>query len=304
MHLISLVDWDADRIRRLLDLAGTLKVQAMEDALEPTLERKTLALVFEKPSMRTRVSFEVAMTQLGGATTYLSKDDVNLGVREPIKDGARVLSRYVDGVAARVYRHSVVEELAAHSSIPIINALSDLAHPCQALGDIMTIREHMGGLEGVRVAFIGDANNVARSLVVACARLGVPFVIGRPEGYGFDLEFRRQLDEIAAAAGTTVESIASPEEAVAGATVVYTDVWASMGQEEEAEERRRAFRPFQVNGELMSHAADGAVFLHCLPAHRGDEVTDEVMESPQSAVFDQAENRLHAERALLQMAMG
>ncbi len=304
MHLITLLDWDSDRIRLLLDLTARLKARAREGVLEPTLRRKTLALVFEKPSMRTRVSFEVAMTQLGGATTYLSRDDVNLGVREPVKDGARVLSRYVDGVAARVYEHRIVQELATHSTIPVINALSDLAHPCQALGDLLTIREHLDELARARVTFVGDANNVARSLAAACARLGVPFVIGCPEGYGFDDEFTGRLQDIAAATGGTIDTTHCPVTAVQGATVVYTDVWASMGQEEEAGQRRRAFRPFQVNRELLAHAAQDAIVLHCLPAHRGDEITDAVIEGPRSVVFDQAENRLHAERALLQMLMG
>jgi len=300
MHLVTLFDWDAERIDEVLSLAAALKAQAREGRLAPVLERRTLALLFEKASMRTRVSFEVAMTQLGGHVTYLSKDDVNLGVREPVKDGARVLSRYVDGIAARVYRHSTVEELAAHSSIPVINALSDRAHPCQALGDMLTIREHLGDPGAAKVAFIGDGNNVARSLAVICARLGLRFTLACPEGYGFDADFLARLDE----AGGSVETVHSPEQGAADADVLYTDVWVSMGQEQEAERRRRDFADFQLNAALLGRAAPGAIAMHCLPAHRGEDITDEVMEGPRSAVFDQAENRLHAERALLQMLLG
>ncbi len=299
MHLVTLFDWDADLIDATLSLAHRLKAQAREGRLEPTLRRKTLALLFEKSSMRTRVSFEVAMTQLGGHVTYLSRDDVNLGVREPVKDGARVLARYVDGIAARVYRHQAVEQLAAHSAIPVINALSDRAHPCQALGDMLTIRERLGETEGIKVAFIGDANNVARSLAVACARLGARFTIACPEAYGFDQGF---LDRMAQVRGT-IETVHSPREGAAEADVIYTDVWTSMGQEEEAEKRRRDFADYQVNAALTECASPRAIVMHCLPAHRGEEITDEVLEGPRSAVFDQAENRLHVQRALLQMLM-
>jgi ornithine carbamoyltransferase len=300
MHLVTLFDWDAERIDETLSLAAELKAEAREGKLAPTLERKTLALLFEKASMRTRVSFEVAMAQLGGHVTYLSKDDVNLGVREPVRDGARVLSRYVDGIAARVYSHETIEELAAHSSIPVINALSDQAHPCQALGDMLTIRERADDPAAASVAFIGDANNVARSLAVICAKLGLRFTIACPEGYGFDAGFLARLTE----AGGSVETVHSPDAGAEDADVIYTDVWVSMGQEDEADERRRAFADYQLNAALVEQASPRAIVMHCLPAHRGEEITDEVMEGPRSAVFDQAENRLHAERALLQMLMG
>ncbi|MHC4591759.1 MAG: ornithine carbamoyltransferase [Planctomycetota bacterium] len=304
MHLITLMDWEAERIRELLSLAHKLKEQARQGTLQPTLTRKTLALLFEKSSMRTRVSFEVAMTQLGGHVTYLSKDDVNLGVREPIRDGARVLARYADGVAARTYSHGTVEELAAHSAIPVINALSDKAHPCQALADILTIQERLAAPEKARTAFIGDANNVARSLATICAKLGLSFTIASPPGYAFDAEFSSELQAAASASGASISATSSPAEAAAGADVLYTDVWVSMGQEAEAETRRAAFAGFCIDSGLLAQAADSAVVMHDMPAHRGEEITDAVIEGPQSVVFDQAENRLHAQRAVLQMLLG
>jgi len=303
MHLITLFDWEPERIRSLLSLAGQLKEQTRRGTLRPTLERKSLALLFEKASMRTRVSFEVAMAQLGGHVVYLSRDDVSLGRREPVKDGARMLSRYVDAVAARVYSHQTIEELARHSTIPVINALSDAAHPCQALGDMLTIQERFGRAEGVRVSFIGDANNVARSLALVCAKLGAHFTIARPDGYGFDEDFWARLGRLAALSGASLRQTDDPRAAADGADVLYTDVWVSMGQEAEAEKRRHDFAGFTVDEHLLDRAADGAIVMHCLPAHRGEEITDQVIEGPQSAVFDQAENRLHAERALLQMLL-
>ena len=301
--LVSLLDWEADEIRDVLRLGHQLKRQAFEGRLEQTLRGKTLALAFEKSSMRTRVSFEVAVTQLGGHAIYLSKDDINLGVREPVKDGARVLSRYVDGIAARTRSHATVEELAAFAGVPVINALSDLYHPCQALGDMMTIEEKLGAADRVSVAFVGDANNVARSLAVICARLAIDFAIAAPRGYQFTDDFRQKVAEIARLSGSAFRESGSPPEVVRAANVVYTDTWVSMGQEEEAEERVRAFAGFRVDAELLRAARDGAVVMHCLPAHRGEEITDEVLEGPQSAVFDQAENRLHAQRAVLQLLM-
>jgi len=304
MHLTTLLDWEAERIRELLALAGELKARAAEGTLAPALQGRTLALVFEKRSMRTRVSFEVAMTQLGGHAVYLSREDVNLGVREPIKDGARVLSRYVDAIAARVQSHETVEELAAYATVPVINALSDRAHPCQALADALTIQEHFEGAEAVKVAFIGDANNVARSLAVVCARLGLDYVIASPPDYGFDAEFAARLGELASASGGSFSCVCSPQEAAEGADVLYTDVWISMGQEAEAQERRRAFAGFCIDDALLAAAPDHAIVMHDLPAHRGEEITDSVIEGAHSAVFDQAENRLHAERAVLQMLIG
>jgi ornithine carbamoyltransferase len=304
MHLVTLLDWEADHIRELLDLAVELKGRDREGSLEPTLERKTLALLFEKASMRTRVSFEVAMAQLGGHVTYLSKSDVNLGVREPIKDGARVLSRYVDGIAARTFSHATVEELAAYSTVPVINALSNAAHPCQALADILTIREHVDDVPAARIAFIGDANNVARSLALICAKLGLHFVIASPADYGFPPEVAAQVRDVARASGGSFQITGSPAEAAEGADVLYTDVWTSMGQEDEAEERRRDFAGFCIDSALVGHASAEVIVMHDLPAHRGQEITEEVIEGPHSVVFEQAENRLHAERALLQMLLG
>ena len=303
-HLVTLLDWEPDRIRRALRLAAELKALARAGRLLPTLQRKTLALLFEKASMRTRVSFEVAMTQLGGSVTYLSRADVDLGVREPVKDGARALSRYVDGIAARVRSHDTVRELARFATVPVINALSDLAHPCQALGDILTVQEHLEEPDEARIVFIGDANNVSRSLAVICAKLGLDLTVACPPGYSFDDEFLRRVEALCPSTGGAVRVTSSLDEAVGGAHALYTDVWVSMGQEEEAEERRRAFAEFQVNAELLSRAAEDAIVMHCLPAHRGEEITDEVIEGPHSVVFDQAENRLHAERALLQMLLG
>lgn len=303
-HLITLCDWEADEIREVLALGHELKALARAGTLRPTLEGRTLALVFEKSSMRTRVAFEVAMAQLGGHVVYLSREDVRLGEREPIKDGARVLSRCVDAIAARTYAHETVEELAAYSDVPVINALSDRAHPCQALADALTIQERLADPAGAKIAFIGDANNVSRSLAALCARLGWRLTVATPPIYCFGEEFMAQVGEMAAASGGSVEVCHCPVEAASGADVLYTDVWTSMGQEEEAEQRRRAFAGFRIDAELLARAAEGAVVMHDLPAHRGQEITDDVIEGPQAVVFDQAENRLHAERALLQVLLG
>jgi len=302
--MVTLLDWDPAQIREVLDLARTLKSQAARGALRQTLSGKTLALIFEKSSMRTRISFEVAMRQLGGHVLYLPGDDINLGKREPVKDGARVLSRYVDGIAARTNSHATVQELAAWASVPVINALSDRFHPCQALGDMLTIEEKFGSLQSVKVAYVGDANNVARSLAIACAKLGVDYVIASPPGYQFDEGFMALIRDLAAGSGAAFAATDSPVDAVSGAHVLYTDTWVSMGQEGEAEARRKAFEGFRVDEALVERAADGAIVMHCLPAYRGQEITDEVMEGPHCVVFDQAENRLHAQRAVLQTLLG
>jgi len=302
--MVTLLDWDPAQIREVLDLARTLKSQAARGALRQTLSGKTLALIFEKSSMRTRISFEVAMRQLGGHVLYLPGDDINLGKREPVKDGARVLSRYVDGIAARTNSHATVQELAAWASVPVINALSDRFHPCQALGDVLTIEEKFGSLQSVKVAYVGDANNVARSLAIACAKLGVDYVIASPPGYQFDEGFMALIRDLAAGSGAAFAATDSPVDAVSGAHVLYTDTWVSMGQEGEAEARRKAFEGFRVDEALVERAADGAIVMHCLPAYRGQEITDEVMEGPHCVVFDQAENRLHAQRAVLQTLLG
>jgi len=300
-HLITLMDWAPEDIREVLDLAHATKKKLRDGPLDPCLAGLTLALVFEKSSMRTRVSFQVAMTQLGGTSLYLSKADVNLGEREPVKDGARVLSRYVDGVAARVYAHATVEELAAHSTIPIVNALSNEAHPCQALADMMTVQENFEDPSAVTVAYVGDANNVAVSLATICAKLGVAFRIASPAGYQLDEQFVKELQAIGSAPLLLTDS---PAEAVERAQVIYTDTWVSMGQEDEAQKRLKAFQGYCVDDALASKAAPDAIVMHCLPAHRGSEITEEVIEGARSAVFDEAENRLHAKRALLQLLMG
>jgi len=277
---------------------------ALKDAgQQQTLAGKTLALVFEKPSLRTRVSFHVAMKHLGGDCIYLSPPEVGLGQRETPGDVARVLSRYVDVIAARTFRQETVTELAQHSTVPVINALSDFEHPCQALADLLTVREKKGGLSGVTLAFIGDGNNVANSLSMAAGMSGMHFRIASPPGYGLPEALTRQASEYAAASGGSVACLQKPADAVAGADIVYTDVWASMGQEAEAAARRQAFAGYQVTPELMALASSRAIFMHDLPAHRGEEVVDEVIEGPCSVVFDQAENRLHAQKAVLALIL-
>ena len=268
------------------------------------LAGKTLALVFEKPSLRTRVSFDVAMRQLGGDCVYLSPGEVGLGTREPVEDVARTLSGYVDCIAARTFAHETVEELARWADVPVINALSEGEHPCQALADVLTIQEKKGRLAGVSLAFVGDGNNTARSLCLAAAMSGMEFRFASPEGYGLPEATVARSREMAVGCGGSVTCLRDAEEAVKGALVVYTDVWASMGQEEESAARREAFQRYQVDARLMSLAAAEAVFMHDLPAHRGEEVAAEVIEGPQSVVFDQAENRLHAQKAVLALTLG
>lgn len=296
-HFIDLFDLGGDEARELLKRAIDLKTEHAEGVRAPYLPGRTLGLVFEKPSLRTRVSFEAAIAQLGGNAIFLRDEDVGMGKRESIADFARVISQYVDALAVRTFAHSTVEELAKYSSVPVVNALSDAAHPCQAMADMLTIRESLGGLEGVSLVFVGDGNNVARSLALAAGLLGVQFVLAAPPGYEFPEEFRSAFHKKFPSLPLVVDH--DPKNAVLGADVVYTDVWASMGQEHEAELRKQAFEPFQVNESLMSLARDGALFLHCLPAHRGEEVTADVLEGPRSRVIPQAANRLHFQRALL-----
>ena len=276
---------------------------AEEGRLGAVLDGKTLAMLFEKPSLRTRVSFEVAMTQLGGHAIFLGRDEVGLGKREAIRDFGRVLSRYVDGIIARVFQHRHVVELARNSRVPVVNALSDYAHPCQALADLWTVKERLGRWEGVKLVFIGDGNNVARSAGFLCAKLGVRFALASPKGYGFDDAYVRKLKRIAVGKRFRLETGTDPKKLLRGADVVYTDVWASMGQESEREQRKKAFAPYQLDGRMLKQAKASAIVLHCLPAHRGEEITDEVMDGPQAAMYDQAENRLHTQRALLTLLM-
>ena len=278
---------------------------ALKDAgRQQTLAGKTLALVFEKPSLRTRVSFHIAMKHLGGDCIYLSPPEVGLGQRETPGDVARVLSRYVDCIAARTFTQETVRELAQHSTVPVINALSEHEHPCQALADLLTVREKKGGLSGVALAFIGDGNNVANSLSMAAGMSGMHFRIASPPGYEIAEPIADKAERFAAESGGSFRQLTDPAEAVEGADVVYTDVWASMGQEREAAVRKEDFSGYTVDTRLMSHAKRDAIFMHDLPAHRGEEVTDEVMDGPQSAAFDQAENRMHAQKALLALILG
>ena len=299
-HLLSIADLTGDEILSLIYNAVELKKIVWTE----TLKHKSLAILFEKQSARTRVSFDLAMNQLGGHAIYLSQAEVGLGTRESVPDVARVLGRYADAIAARTYSHRTVEILAEYAGVPVINALSDYEHPCQALADLQTIFEKKGTLRGITLAYIGDGNNIANSLALASALTGMNFRIASPEGYNLTQDIQSQVEKNAADSGSIITLTSSPEEAVTGADVVYTDVWASMGQESEAEKRRKIFADYQVNGKLMALAKEDAIFMHDLPAHRGEEVTDEVIESVRSVVFDQAENRLHAQKALLVKLLG
>ncbi len=293
--LLSIVDLGRDEAEQLIEQALVMK----QGGMRCLLPWRSVALLFEKPSLRTRVSFDLAVTQLGGHCLYLSPQEVGLGRREPVADVARVLSRYVDCVVARVFSHDTLVGLAQYATVSVINALSDREHPCQAMADFLTIREHRGHLRGVKLAYIGDGNNVARSLVLLSAMLGVEFVAASPDGYQLDDSTVTEARELAAAAGSSVTVMDDPVKAVYAADVVYTDTWTSMGQEEEAAVRRKAFAGFQVNSALMARAKPDALFMHCLPAHQGEEVTTDVLNGASSVVFDQAENRLHAQKAIL-----
>jgi ornithine carbamoyltransferase len=294
--LLHDLDLTGDELVGLLDLARSVKLAPRDYAA--ALTGKSIALLFEKPSLRTKLTFEIGIQQLGGSSVFMEGP---VGVREPLKDVARNLDRWVNGIVARVFAQATVEALAEWSSVPVINALTDLYHPCQALADVQTIAEHFGRLQGRKLTFIGDGNNVAHSLMLTSLRLGMDFAIACPEGYLPNPDIVAQAEGLAAVSGASLTITHDPAEGISKAHAVYTDVWASMGQEAEAHERRRAFRSFQVNGELFAGAQPDAIFMHCLPARRGEEVTDEVMEHPRSAIFDQAENRLHAQKALLMM---
>lgn len=293
-HLLSSADLSSDEIAHLLDLAASLKERPRRVA-----EGRQLALLFEKPSLRTRVSFQVAMRHLGGETIYLAPQEVGLGHREPIKDVARVISRYVDIVALRTFEQQIADEFAQYSSIPVINALTEEEHPCQALADLLTLREKLGDLHGVSIAFIGDGNNVSTSLVLTATSLGMDVRMASPDGYRLSEAVITESTARAQASGGSLTLTVAPEDAVVGAQAVYTDVWTSMGQERESERRRIDFEGYQVNTALMAKAAPGALVMHDLPAHRGDEITDDVIESPESIIFDQAENRIWAEAAVV-----
>jgi ornithine carbamoyltransferase len=301
--LLSVQDLSAQEVRQVLDLAHHLKREHRAGVRHEVLAGKTVALLFEKPSLRTRVTFEVGMRQLGGAAVYLAPQDVQLGVREAVADVARNLARWVDGVVARVNRHDTLEELARACAVPVINALSDREHPCQALGDLLTVEEHFGTFAGVRAAWVGDGNNVCHSFLLAASKVGLSVTVATPPGYEPDPRVVAAAAEEAAGRGGSVRLTTDPQDAVAGAHVVYTDVWTSMGQEAQREERRRAFAGYQVNRELLALADPRAVVLHCLPARRGEEITDDVLDGPQSRVLDQAENRLHVQKAVLALVL-
>jgi ornithine carbamoyltransferase len=298
--LLSISDLASEEIHSLILDAIDMKARGWLSSLSG----KVLAIMFEKPSLRTRVSFEVAMRQLGGDTIYLSPVEVGLGGRESVSDVAQVLSRYVDAVAARTFSHQTLEVLASHSQVPVINALSDREHPCQALADLLTIFEKKGELQGLTLAFVGDGNNVAHSLMLAASLMGVNFRIASPVGYAVRDSVLNLAQGYAAISGTEILCADDPRRVVSGADVVYTDVWTSMGQEAEAQERRRVFAGYQVNSELLALARKDAILMHPLPAHHGEEVAEGVLDSPISVVFDQAENRLHLQKALLMQMLG
>lgn len=294
---ISIHDLTVDEFRYLFDLARDIKRHP--EVYASSLKGKTLAMIFEKPSLRTRVTFEVGIQQLGGFAVYLSPSDISLGKRESVADVARNLSRWVDAIMIRTFGHAICTELAKHASVPVINGLTDLLHPCQAMADYFTMMETKGSLKGLSVVFIGDGNNVAHSLMFGAAKSGAFLTVATPRGYEPKKEIINMAMEDAKATGAQIRLLNEPREAIRGADVVYTDVWASMGQEAEAETRRRVFAPYQVNADLMKLAKPDAIFMHCLPAHRGEEVTDEVIDSPQSVVYDEAENRLHVQKAIM-----
>lgn len=300
-HFLSLADWSADELWQLIESAVQLKQEWQAGGNAPLLQNQLLAMVFQKPSLRTRVSFEVGMKHLGGDALMLSPEEIGLGKRESIADVARVLSGYVQGIMARVFDHQHVVQLAQWASVPVINGLSDAEHPCQAMGDTLTIYEHFGRVKGLRLAYIGDGNNVAVSLAQASAHFGMHFVIASPLGYELPAAVVSQFNQLTARSGSgaTITLLQDPDEAATGANVIYTDTWVSMGQEAETAARIAVMQPYQVNTTLLSRAAGDAIVMHCLPAHRGQEITDEVADGPQSAIFPQAENRLHAQKAIL-----
>ncbi|MBA2480522.1 MAG: ornithine carbamoyltransferase [Planctomycetes bacterium] len=299
-HFISLDAISAREFEDLLAVATYLKKRRAQGISEHALAGRNLAMIFEKPSLRTRLSFEVAMSELGGRSLYVRGEEVGMNSREPARDVARVLGRYVQGIMARVFHHQTVVDLARHSGVPVINGLCDRHHPCQALADFLTIREHFGTSAGLRVVFIGDANNVCRSLAQACIHSGSRFVLACPLGYGFTEADKKELGS---AWGEQVTEVNDCAKAAAGAHVLYTDVWTSMGQEAERDRRLKAFQGYQISEELLARALPECRIMHCLPAHRGEEITDGAVEHPRSIIFDQAENRLHAQKAVLRLLL-
>jgi ornithine carbamoyltransferase len=294
---ITIRDWSPEALNELLVLAGSIKHKPYE--YSSRLQHKTLAMIFEKPSLRTRVSFDVGIQQLGGFSLYLTQNEINLGQRESVSDVAHNLERMVQGLMLRTFSHSLVEEIAEIASIPVINGLTDFCHPCQALADYMTIREVKGGTQGIQIAYIGDGNNVATSLIYGAVRFGAKLSMASPAGYEPDRTVVDWARDNAGETGASVKILNDPLQAAEGADVIYTDVWTSMGSEAEADQRREAFRLFQVNDAVVAQAKPDFVFMHCLPAHRGEEVSSSVIDSPNSIVFHQAENRLHAQKAVM-----
>jgi len=301
-NLLSIDDFTPEEIADILTAAGTLKREPARVAR--FAQGQTLAMIFEKPSLRTRVTFEVAMTQMGGHAIYLAPSDIGLGTREPVEDVARNLSRWVQAIMARTFSHHTILALSEYATVPVVNALSDREHPCQALADFLALSEHKAPLAGRKLAFVGDGNNVVHSLMLLAAKVGAHFSLACPEGYDPLPEIVARARAVAAETDARIEIGRDAAEMVAGADAVYTDVWTSMGQEEERAERLRVFPPYQLNAALLRHAKPDAVVMHCLPAHRGEEITGDVLDSPQSIVLDQAENRLHAQKAVLALALG
>ncbi|WP_456330101.1 ornithine carbamoyltransferase [Archaeoglobus sp.] len=299
-HLLSIADLEKEELFEILKLAEKLKEERYKGVVTDYLKNKSLAMIFELPSTRTRVSFEVAMTDLGGHALYLGWDELQLGRGEPIKDTARVLSRYVHAVMMRVRDHSTVEEFAKYSTVPVINGLSNLEHPCQVIADLLTIYEYRGDFKDVTLAWVGDGNNVCNSMILAAALTGMKMIVSTPENYDPNPEIVKKAKEM----GGKLQFVRDPKEAVKEADVIYTDVWTSMGQEAEKEARMAAFQPYQVSDELLKLSKDDVVVMHCMPAHRGEEITDEVIEGKHSIIFDQAENRLHAQKAILLKLLG
>lgn len=300
---VSIHDFSCEEIQLIFDTTKILKIEERMGIRRHILKDKNLAMIFQKSSTRTRVSFEIGMNQMGGNALFLSNNDIQLNRGETIGDTASVLCRYVDGIMARVFKHQDILDLAKYSSVPVINGLSDFLHPCQAVADFYTMYEKRGFLKGLRLVYIGDSNNVSNSLMMASAKTGVHMTICSPRGYEPNKEIMAWYNQDAPVTGSTFKLTSDPVEAVRDADYIYTDVWASMGQEKEAEERKKIFAPYQVNSQLMSKAPNHAMVLHCLPAHRGEEITDEVVDSVQSVVFDEAENRLHAQKAIMALLM-
>jgi len=302
-NLVSINDLSREEVTQILETAEIIKLRHYSNEEQPLLKGKVLGMIFQKPSLRTRVSFETGMIQLGGQAIYLGPNDIKLGQREATKDIAQVLSRYISGIMARTFSHEIMLELAEYSSVPVINGLSELLHPCQALGDLLTIKEKKGRLSNLKLVYIGDGNNVAHSLLFGAVKVGMDIVLAVPPGYEPKEEIVNLAKEDAKKINSKIEIIHDPKEAVDGADAIYTDVWTSMGFEKESEIRKDAFKPYQINQDLVNRAKDDVIILHCLPAHRGEEITDEVIDGPHSVVIDQAENRLHAQKGVLALLL-